>query len=47
MFSSFLSFAASLIGGLVIICWPSLFLVVLLRRWESYFFVQIYCIFVS
>lgn len=30
MFSRFLSFATSLIGGLVIICWPSSFFVVTL-----------------
>lgn len=30
MFSRFLSFATSLVGGLVIICWPSSFFVVTL-----------------
>ena len=41
MFSRFLSFATSLIGGLVIICWPSSFLVVTLswpRKMGEFFF---------
>ena len=41
MFSRFLSFATSLVGGLVIICWPSSFFVVTLslpRKMGEFFF---------